>query len=201
MSRHALLAAEREVVADSFGGRRSAYIAALRQAHATVSIARSVLADELRRAGLEQLRYAATPSAGEVAAFYAAYPDLLVRRVRVSPSPPWLATRPTGFALAEAAPQRLFSLPTGRKARLATLLGTFAVRPLGPAQPLGALPLSTVRPAIVAALRGFERAQAFERWTIARQNVVLNQTICLRDQLPQPAAVDLTEYLPFLRIE
>jgi len=58
-----------------------------------------------------------------------------------------------------------------------------------------------VRPAIVAALRGFKRAQAFERWTIARQNVVLNQTICLRDQLPQPAAVDLTEYLPFLRIE
>jgi hypothetical protein len=201
VSRHALVAAEREVVADSFGGRRSAYIAALRQAHATVSIARSVLADELRRARLEQLRYAAAPSAGEVAAFYAAYPDLLVRRVRVSPAPPWLATRRAGYALAEAAPQRLFSLPTGRKARLATLLGTFAVRPLGPAQPLGALPISTVRPAIVAALRGFERAQAFERWTIARQNVVLNQTICLRDQLPQPAAVDLTEYLPFLRIE
>jgi hypothetical protein len=58
-----------------------------------------------------------------------------------------------------------------------------------------------VRPAIVAALRSFERAQSFERWTIARQNVVLNQTICLRDELPQPAAVDLTQYLPFLRIQ
>jgi hypothetical protein len=81
------------------------------------------------------------------------------------------------------------------------LLGTFAVRPLGPAQPLGSLPLSAARPAIVAALRGFERAQSFERWTIARQNVVLNQTICLHDQLPQPAAIDLTEYLPFLRIQ
>ena len=46
-----------------------------------------------------------------------------------------------------------------------------------------------------------ERAQAFERWTIARQNVVLNQTICLHDDLPEPAAVDLTQYLPFLRIQ
>jgi hypothetical protein len=201
VSRHALVAAEREVVADSFHGRRSAYVVALRQAHATVGIARAVLADELRRAQLEQQRSVAPPTASEVAAFYTAYPDLLVRRVRVSPSPPWLAEGRTGLALAEAAPQRLFSLPSGRTAHVATLLGTFAVRPLGPAQPLGALPFSTVRPAIVAALRGFERAQAFERWTIARQNVVLNQTICLRDQLPQPAAIDLTQYLPFLRIE
>jgi hypothetical protein len=95
----------------------------------------------------------------------------------------------------------LFSLPTGRKSRLTTLLGTFAVRPLGPSQPLGALPLATVRPAIVAALRGFERAQAFERWTIQQQNQALNRTTCVRDQLPQPAAIDLTQYLPFLRIQ
>lgn len=201
VSRHDMLAAEGEVVREAFHGQRSAYVAALRQAHATVGIARGVLADELRRARLEQQRYAPTPTASEVAAFYSAYPDLLVRRVRVSPSPPWLAGRKTGFALAEAAPQRLFSLPTGRKARVATLLGTFAVRPLAAAEPLGALPFTTVRPAIVAALRGFERAQAFERWTIARQNVALSHTICLRDELPQPAAIDLTQYLPFLRIE
>jgi hypothetical protein len=200
ISRHAVLMAQREVIRDSFQGRRSAYLAALRQAHATVGIALSVLGDELRHAALEQPRYAPKPTASEVAVFYTAYPDLLVRRVRVSPVPPWLAAR-TGFAVSEAAPQRLFSLPTGRKSRLSTLLGTFAVRPLGPAQPLGALPLSTVRGAIVAALRGFERAQSFERWTIAQQNQALNRTICLRDQLPQPAAIDLTEYLPFLRIQ
>jgi hypothetical protein len=201
VSRHLLLAAEREVVADSFHGSRAGYLTALRQAHATVGIARSVLADELRRARLEQQRYAPTPSTAEVAAFYKAYPDLSVRRVHVSPAPPWLAARQVGFALAEAAPPRLFSLPTGRNAHVATLLGTFAVRPLAASQPLGSLPISAVRPAIVAALRGFERAQSFERWTIARQNVVLNQTICLRDELPQPAAVDLTQYLPFLRIQ
>ena len=200
VSGHAELMAERQVVQESFHGSRSAYLAALRQAHATVGIARGVLGDELRRARLEQPRYAPKPTGSEIATFYSAYPDLLVRRVRVSPTPPWLAAR-TGFALAESAPQRLFSLPTGRQSRLSTLLGTFSVRPLASAQPLGALPLSTVRPAIVAALRGFERAQSFERWTIAQQSRALNRVICLRDQLPQPAAIDLTEYLPFLRIQ
>jgi hypothetical protein len=198
--RHAVLAAQREVIRDSFHGSRSAYLSALRQAHATAGMALSVLGDELRRARLEQPRYARKPTESEVAAFYEAYPDLLVRRVHVSPTPPWLG-RHTGYAVAEAAPQRLFSLPTGKKSRLSTLLGTFAVRPLGPAQALGSLPLGTVRPAIVAALRGFERAQSFERWTIALQNHALNRTICVRDQLPQPAAIDLTEYLPFLRIQ
>src|SRR5439155_18621684 len=149
---------------------------------------------------LEQRRNAPKPTGAEVSAFYSAYPDLLVRRVHASPTPPWLARR-TGFAVEEAAPQRLFTLPTGRKSRLSSLIGTFAVRPLGPAQPLGSLPLSVARPAIVAALRGFERAQSFERWTIAGQYHALNRTICLRDQLPQPAAIDLTEYLPFLRIQ
>ena len=200
VSRKAMLRAEGEVVRTSFHGSRGAYRAALGQAHATVVLARAVLADELRRARLELPRYAPKPSAGEVAAFYASYPDLLARRVHVSPAPPWLAAR-TGFALAESAPQRLFSLPSGRKSRLSTLLGSFSVRPLGAAQPLGGLPLSEVRPAIVAALRGFERAQSFERWTIAQQNQALNRTICLRDQLPQPAAIDLTQYLPFLRIQ
>jgi hypothetical protein len=84
---------------------------------------------------------------------------------------------------------------------VSTLLGTFAVRPLGAAQPLGALPLSAVRPAIVSALRGFERAQSFEQWTITQQSRALTRTTCIRDQLPQPAAIDLTEYLPFLRIQ
>ena len=200
VARHAVLAAQREVIRDSFHGKRSAYLAGLRQAHATAGIALSVLGDEVRRARLEQSRSAPKPTGSEVEAFYAAYPDLLVRRVHASPAPPWLGRR-TGFAVSESAPQRLFSLPTGRKSRLSTLLGTFAVRPLGPAQPLGSLPLSKVRSGIVAALRGFERAQSFERWTIRQQTHALSRTICLHDQLPQPAAIDLTEYLPFLRIQ
>lgn len=200
VSAHAVRAAEREVVHESFHGSRGAFLAALRQSHATPGLARAVLADELRRARLEQPRYAPKPTGAEVSTFYSAYPDLLVRRVRVSPAPPWLAKR-TGFALAEAAPQRVFSVPMGRKSRVATLLGTFAVRPLASAQSLGALPLSVVRPSIVATLRGFERAQSFEHWTIVQQDRALNRTICVRDQLPQPAAIDLTQYLPFLRLQ
>ena len=201
VSRRAVLAAQREVIRDSFHGRKSAYLAALRQAHATAGIALSVLGDEVRRARLEQSRYAPKPTEGRGG------------RVLLGVSGPARPARAclAGAAVArggargsrspKSAPQRLFSLPTGRKSRLSTLLGTFAVRPLGPAQPLGALPLSKVRSAIVAALRGFERAQSFEHWTIRQQNHALNRTICLRDQLPQPAAIDLTEYLPFLRIQ
>ncbi len=200
VSRRAVLAAERQVVRDSFHRSRGAYLAALRAAHATLGLARAVLADEVRRARLERPRYAPKPTGSEVATFYSSYPNLLVRRVHVSPAPPWLSAR-TGYALAESAPERLFSLPAGKKSRLSTLLGRFSVRPLGPAEPLGALPLSAVRSAIVNALRGFERAQSFERWTIAQQNRALDSTICLRDQLPQPAAIDLTQYLPFLRIQ
>ena len=179
MPQKAVLAAEREVILESFHGSRSAYLAGLRQSHATLGLARAILADEIRRARLEQPRYAPQPTGAEVSAFYSAYPDLLVRRVRVSPTPPWLA-KGTGFALAEAAPQRVFSVPTGKKSQIATLLGTFSVRPLAAAQPLGALPLSTARPSIVATLRGFERAQSFENWTIAQQDRALNKTICLR---------------------
>jgi hypothetical protein len=197
----AVLAAEKAVIAASFHGNRSAYVTALRQAHASVRLARGILADELRRARLGEMRLVAAPRPRDVAAFYSAYPDLLVRPVHVSPSPPWLGGRKNGLALAEVAPQRVFTLPPMRKAHLTTLLGAYSLRPLGPAQPLGSFPISTVRSAIVAALKGFARAQAFERWTIARQNVLLSRATCLRDRLPQPAAVDLTQYLPFLRID
>jgi len=55
-----------------------------------------------------------------------------------------------------------------------------------------------VRPAIVAALRSFERGAAYERWSIAAQRDALDQAICSDDDLPQQAAIDLTTYLPFL---
>src|SRR5207248_1162504 len=48
-----VLEAEQAVIAQSFGGSRAAYVAALRQAHANISVARGVLGDELRRASVE----------------------------------------------------------------------------------------------------------------------------------------------------
>jgi len=201
VSRRDVLAAERTLISTSFHGSRAAYRAALRNAHTSVQVARGVLADELRGAVLAQHRHVAAPKSKDVSAFYSAYPDLLVRRVHVSPSPPWLGGNGRGYALSEAAPEQLFTMPTRTKGRIGTLLGTYKVRTLGAAQPLGSLPLSAVRPAIRAALRGYARAQALEHWTIARQNVVLGRTTCRRDVLPEPSDVDLTQDLPFLRLQ
>jgi hypothetical protein len=62
------------------------------------------------------------------------------------------------------------------------------------------VPFGRVKPAIAAALRAFARGLAFENWTVARQHGALNTAICAKDDLPQPAAVDLTQFVPFLRL-
>jgi hypothetical protein len=200
VSEQDVLAAERTIVAESFGGSRSAYLAALRQSGVTAALARSVIGDELRHAKLEVGLATKTPSAADVQTFYTAYPQLLIRLVQATPKPSWLGGKGRGLALSEVAPAPLFTLPAGKKSVVTTLTGSYTVKPLDDALPLGAVALSRARPAITAALRGFERGQAFEQWTIARQNGALGGTTCFQDQLPQPAAIDLTQYLPFLRL-
>src|SRR5262249_47343540 len=143
---------------------------------------------------------AAPPSGAQITAFYNDYPQLLVRPVQASPAPPWLGGRKQGLALSEVAPDVLFSLPTGKQATIATLGGTYTGHAPRPAVPLGTVPLASARAGISAALRSYARGQSFERWTIARQHGLLSRITCLRDVFPQPAAVDLVEYLPFLRL-
>jgi hypothetical protein len=196
----AVLAAERAVIAQEFKGSRAAYLAALRAAHANVDIARGVLGDQLRRAKLEATLSAGNPSASEVETFYASYPELLVRLVQATPSPGWLGGKPKGLALDEVAPNRLFDIATGRSVVVRTSDGSFTVKALADALPLGAVPLGQAKPTIAAALREFSRGAAFEKWSVAQQRFALNDAICARDDLPQPAAVDLTSYLPFLRL-
>ena len=133
-----------------------------------------------------------------MAAFYSAYPDLLTRPVVVKPAPWWLGGRTGGLALSSLAPPPLFRLPTGRESTVRAFDGSYVVRPLGRTMPLGALPLSRARAGIVAALRSFARGAAFERWTANEQTSALRRTICYRDDLPTPAAVDLSTFLPFL---
>jgi hypothetical protein len=195
-----VLAAERAVIAQSFGGSRAAYVAALARAHASVGIARGILGDQLRRARVEATMFAPPASPTDVQTFYTSYPDLQVRLVRAKPAPTWLGGRLEGLALSEVAPDRLFTLPTGRAAVVGTSSGSFRVQALADAQPLGAVPLAKATPAIAAALRDFARGAAFEQWTVARQRSALDDALCARDDLPQPAAVDLTQYLPFLRL-
>ncbi len=200
-SSDAVAAAERAVIDQWFGGSRSAYVAALAQAHATVTVARSLLADEIRRAELAQTQGVAAPGAPGISGFYRGYPQLLVRRVHVSPQAPWLGGAGYGYALSGAAPARVFTAAAGRTSRVQTLLGAYTIKPVGTPVPLGSLPLGTVRLAIVAALEGFARAQAVQRWTIAEQRTELDVTTCRADDLPEPSAVDITQDLPFLALQ
>jgi hypothetical protein len=193
-----VLRAERAVIAQRFGGSAATYRAALARAGANVSLARGILGDELRRLKVEAGLAGGNPSPAAVASFYQAYPDLLTRPVAAKPAPWWLGGNPSGLALSSLAPPPLFRVPGGRATTVRAFDGSYVVRPLGRTIPLGALPLSRARPGIVAALRTFARGAAFERWTADRQTAALRQTICYRDDLPTPAAVDLSTFLPFL---
>ena len=195
-----VLAVERAVIADQFGGSRSAYLAALAAAHANVTIARGILGDQLRRAQIETKLYAPPASDTQIRTFYSSYPELPVRQVQAKPAPSWLGRKQRGLALSEVAPDRLFGLGDGRATTVRTAEGLFRIKTLGAVQQLGAVPLAQARTAIAAALRRFARGDAFERWTEARQHSMLDEAICARDELPQPAAVDLTQYLPFLQL-
>jgi hypothetical protein len=196
-----VLDAERAVIVQNFAGSRSAYVDALQQAHATVTMARAVFADQLRRAQVMSKLPAGTPTADQIQTFYESYPDLSVRLVEAKkPAPSWLGSTAKGFALSEVAPEAVFNFRQGRFAGVRTSEGVFRIKPLDAALPLGAVPLGKAAPTIRAALRGFARGEAFEQWTIGKQRTLLNNAICQRDDLPQPSAVDLTSYLPFLRL-
>jgi hypothetical protein len=195
-----VLDAERGVILQSFGGSRAAYVNALHEANTSVPVARAILGDQLRRARVQATLPSGTPTASQIQTFYESYPDLSLRLVKSKPQPSWLGTKAQGFALSEVAPDRVFTLKSGRTTTLYTSEGSFRVKLLDDALPLGAVPLSKATPAIAAALRAFARGQAFENWTVAKQRYVLNSAICARDDLPQPSAVDLTSYLPYLRL-
>lgn len=192
-----VLAAEQSVIATRFHGSRADYLAAIAQAHATLKQARDVLGDELRRAKAEENLVVGPPSPTEVQTFYSSYPELLVRRVTAKKPVTWLGGRKAGLLISAIAPAPLFE---GGPQTIWTPLGKVAIKPLAPAAPLGAVPLSLARPAIVTALRTFARGEAFERWSVSRQNGALAATVCARDDLPQPGAVELTTYLPFLQL-
>jgi hypothetical protein len=191
-----VLAAERDVVADRFRGSRAAYLAALRKAGATLISARAVLADELRRKQVVARLRIPAPSARQVEAYYQTYAEAPARLVRAPRALDWLGNRKSGVALSATAPGRVFGLPDGGHA----LLGGVKVTAVGDVAPLGAFPLAGAAPSIRAALAGHAREDAFRTWSSQRQNQALNRLECAKDDLPQPAPVDLTDWLPFLAL-
>jgi hypothetical protein len=193
-----VLAAERVVISTRFGGDANAYRNALAQAGATVGIARGVLADALRRAVIEQTLRVAAPTATEIETFYESYPDLLVRKVTADPAPAWLGNVKTGYALDLIAPESVFQLSTKTSRTLDTIGGSYRVKATEDARPLGTMPLSTVTPAIRAALMSFAQGAAYETWLTGRQTYALNTTTCRADDLPALGAIELESFLPFL---
>ena len=195
-----VLAAERSLIAFRFAGSRSAYLAALARAHATVAVARGVIADELRRGRVMAKLPIGTPSAAHIDAYYETYRDVPTRIVEATPAPTWLGRRKTGVALASVAPDQVFKLEDGKRQTMRTLEGTFTVRAVGDAVPLGELPLGVAQGAIRVALQEFARNDAYRAWTAKRQDSVLKRMDCAHDQLPTVAAIDLVDYLPFLAL-
>ena len=195
-----VLALERMVIAIRFHGSRASYAAALRVRRATPALARGMLADELVRARVESALHVASPTAGEVALFYAAYPAQLVRLVRSDVPASWLGGRKQGFALVPPAPPEVLTAQLGRPRSVLGARGPLAVTALGQPLPLETVPLAAATPAIRAALASYARADAFDAWTLRQQASAINRTTCLRDDLPTVGAVDLSSYLPFLTL-
>jgi hypothetical protein len=192
--------AEQAIVDGSFRGNRAAYNRALARRNANPVVAREAIVDELQRARAEAKLHVPEPTADQIRTFYDNYPDALVRQFRVKPAAPWLGGRTTGFALATAAPSALFRLRATVSSSFTTGLGSYRVTPRDEPVPLGALPYQTARPAIRRALVAFAREQAYEKKFGQEVLRGLTRTICLRDDLPSPAVVSVSTYLPFLAL-
>ncbi len=195
-----VIAAERSIIAARFGGSRGAYLSAITQSKTSLGVARSVIADELRRARIESRFKVSWPNARQIADYHDTYGDLQARLVQSKTSLQWLGGRRTGYALESAAPPQLMGLSTGRWTSLWSPLGTVQVRPVGPPEPLGSLPIGNVQHAIRAALLAQAREARFPTWLTAAQKSAFPEAICWRDQLPELGEVDLTNYLPFLAL-
>lgn len=194
------LALERRIIGARFGGSADAYRAALREAGASVSVARGALGDELRAREISAQLDVPPPTARDVARFRTTYALVLARPVEVSPEPGWLPGG-TGVALATSAPPAVFQLATGRRATITTAEGRFVVKPLEEATPLGGVPSDLARPAVVRELRAAKLDEAYAAWSIRQQKAAQSRLVCERDQLPELGVVRLSIFAPFLSLD
>ena len=195
-----ILAAERALISSRFGGSCRAYRAAIAAAHTNLSVARSVIGDELRRARIAARLRVPTPTARQIADYQDTYGELQARLVQARAAAPWLGGRRVGFALESTAPGALMGLPSRRWSSVWSPLGAVRVRPLAPPEPLAAVPLGSVRPSIRAALIAQAREARLPNWLIVQQRRAFPSGTCWRDEFPEPGDVDLTGYLPFLAL-
>ena len=193
-----VLAAERAIVRDRFGGSAARYRAALGTAGLTRADARAIIADRLARDRVEERFRPQPPSATQIAAFLATYAATRVRLVSVEPEAPWLGDAVQGFAVDTIAPREVFSLRQNRRSTIDTPDGRFTVRPLGPPLPLLGLPPADAREVARGVLGRFARDDVYERWLSREEAGLLTTAVCARDALPAKGDVDLTAWAPFL---
>src|SRR5206468_3489805 len=125
--------AELDTILDHFGGSRTAYLTALARAKATPTLARMILADELRRRAVGATLHVAAPSSAALQQWYVTYGGTLARPVRAAEPVPWLGGLRTGIAVTGVAPGRLLSLDAGETVKVDGV----QVTALGEAAPLG----------------------------------------------------------------
>jgi hypothetical protein len=195
-----VLRAERSIIVARFGGSRSAYLAALAGAHASLAIARSAIADELRRAQIASHFRAGAPSDADITEFQQSYGDLRARLVATKARVQWLGGRKLGYAIESNSPTDVLTAPAGRWTSVFASTGDVRVRPLGSSVALSSLPLTRVRASIRAALMSQDRRSRYPAWIAARQARSFDQAVCWRDELPSVGIGDLTDYLPFLEL-
>lgn len=193
------LAMERRIVRARFKGSSSAYHSALAEARASLTVARGILADELRWAEIVSRLSLPRISSGDVTRFRSTFAPVLAREITVSPAPSWLPEG-RGVALATSAPLAVFGVATARRTTIRTAEGTFVVEALAPTTALGAVPGELARTAVTRELRAERRADAYAAWTIRMQKAAASKLVCERDRLPEPGVVSLSAFTPFLSL-
>jgi hypothetical protein len=193
-----VLAAERAIIRDRFGGSASRYRAALASLKLSVRDARAIVADRLARDLVKARFRPKPPTNSEVAEFMTTYAGTRVRLVTASPEAPWLGGAVRGLAIETIAPEQVFTLRQGKQRLIDTLDGRFRVRALGPALPLYALAPSSAANVARAVLGRFAKDAVYDRWLRTQQTSLLANAVCARDDVPSTGDVDLTAWAPFL---
>ena len=193
-----VLAAERAIVRDRFGGSASRYRVALVSTRVTQADARAIIADRLARDRVKERFRPRPATARQISDFISTYSATNVRLVSVDAPAPWLGGAQRGFAVETIAPDQVFTLPLGTRRPLDTIDGRFVVRALGPALPLFALPPARAQDVARAVLGRFAKDDVYQRWLRSRETALLADAVCARDEVPEPGDVDLTLWAPFL---
>ena len=194
-----VLAAERAIIRDRFGGSGSRYRAALARAAA---LGPRRARDRRRPAGARP-RQGALPAEAAVEHEVARVPDDLRRHTRVASSPRARTRR--GSAAPRAALRSRRSRPkrSSRSGRASSGRSTRSTGASGCARSGPRCRCMRSRPSSAAnvaraVLGRFAKDAVYDRWLRTQQQALLANAVCARDDVPTTGDIDLTAWAPFL---